>query len=76
MTQSPSSISPEQLLAHADWVRALARALVADPAGADDLVQETWLAALDRPPAHAQDLRAWLGTVLRNLARRSAPSPV
>ena len=43
---SDAAFSPEQLLAHAPFVRALARALVRDDAAADDLAQESLLAAL------------------------------
>ena len=39
------------LLAHSAWVRRLAGCLVRDDALADDLTQETWLAALRHPPA-------------------------
>ena len=45
-----SPIRPEDLLAHSQWARALARTLVRDAATAEDLVQETWVAALKRPP--------------------------
>ncbi|MGH7149653.1 MAG: sigma-70 family RNA polymerase sigma factor, partial [Planctomycetota bacterium] len=70
MERVPSD--PQALLAHADFVRALARTLVRDAARADDLEQETWLAALEHPPRSAQAPRGWLLTVLRNLARRFA----
>jgi RNA polymerase sigma-70 factor (ECF subfamily) len=58
----------EALLRHAGWLRSLARSLVRDPGCADDLVQETWLAALRRPPLAGTSPRAWLGRVVRNLA--------
>lgn len=56
----------DELLAHRDWVRRVARALVGDDATADDLEQDVWLAAAraERP----RSPRAWLGTVLRNTA--------
>ncbi|MBL8767753.1 MAG: hypothetical protein JNL94_10330, partial [Planctomycetes bacterium] len=38
--------SPEHLLAHDAFVRALAHALVRDPDRADDLAQQTWLRAI------------------------------
>ncbi|MEE8467107.1 MAG: RNA polymerase sigma factor, partial [Planctomycetota bacterium] len=57
----------EELLQHAGWLRALAASLVADPATADDLVQETLATAVDRPPRR-DSARAWLGKVLRNAA--------
>jgi RNA polymerase sigma-70 factor (ECF subfamily) len=68
-----AAFSPEQLLAHAPFVRALARALVRDDAAADDLAQESLLAALTRPPQRGS-LRAWLVGVVRNLARRTKRS--
>ncbi len=65
---SPPTV--EELLAHADWVRALAARLAADPNDAEDLVQDTWLATLRSPPAQRRDLRAWLGTLVRNFHRQ------
>jgi len=61
---SPPSL-PE-LLQHATWTRHLARSLVGGDA--DDVVQETWLAAIRRPPDTTTPLRAWLGTVVRHNA--------
>jgi RNA polymerase sigma-70 factor (ECF subfamily) len=61
----------ERLLQHATWIRGLARSLIADAATADDLVQETWVAALMHPPSTERSLRPWLATVLRNLVRKS-----
>src|SRR5690349_21142237 len=59
----------ERLLAQREWIRALARTLVRDEAGADDLEQQAWVEALDRPPSHGTGLRAWFATVLRRRAR-------
>lgn len=64
-----STIPMQRLLQHRQWVRNLARTLVLDAARADDLEQQTWLAALERPPA-GETPKAWLGTVMRNLAGR------
>jgi RNA polymerase sigma-70 factor (ECF subfamily) len=61
---------PEDLLAHAAWVRGVATALVRDAASVDDLVQETWLAAMRRPPETDRPLRPWLAGVVRNLVRQ------
>src|SRR5689334_3134234 len=66
--QGPA-VTLESLLAHADWVRALARTLVADPGSADDLEQEVWRAALENPPRDASNPRGWLASVARNAAR-------
>ena len=70
MTPPTSSAEAHTLLEHSGWVRALARKLVRDPNLADDLAQETWLAAFEHRPRGEGNLRAWLGTVLRNLARQ------
>ena len=59
----------EGLLQHRAWLRALAARLVgADRA--DDLVQETWLAAMRRPPDPDRPARPWLAAVARRLAVR------
>ncbi len=64
-----SAVSIESLLAHADWVRALARQLVSDPASADDVEQEVWRAAIENPPRDGSNPRGWLASVARNAAR-------
>jgi RNA polymerase sigma factor (sigma-70 family) len=65
-------LDPEVLLRESAWLRALARSLVGDPSLADDLVQDAWVAALERPPRARAGVgpRAWLATVARNLARQ------
>jgi DNA-directed RNA polymerase specialized sigma24 family protein len=62
------AVRPEELLAHADWLRRLARSLVGE-GQADDLVQDTWVAALRRPPHAVGSPRPWLARVLANAAR-------
>ena len=68
-------IDSAALLAEAGWLRSLARHLVQDPESADDLVQDTWRRALERPaatPAAVIDPKAarfWLARVMRNLAK-------
>ena len=65
--ETPSaSWNPAELTAHAEWVRGLALHLVRDSARADDLVQETFLAALERRPDQGRSLRPWLRRVLQN----------
>ncbi len=61
----------ERLLVHEEWLRALAWRLVGE-AAADDLVQETWLAALRRPPDPSRPARPWLAGVIHRLARMRA----
>lgn len=58
------------LLAHADWLRDLARTLVGG-ADADDAVQDTYVAALRSPPDPELPAKPWLARVLRNASRMS-----
>lgn len=72
--ESSHTVDIELLCSQAPWLRDLARHLVRDPAAADDLAQETLLAALEVPPPDAADvhrLRAWLRRVAINLAHLS-----
>ena len=63
----------EDLLAHAGWIRGVARELVLDDSTADDVVQQTWLAAIEKPPpAKVSRPRAWLAGIVRNLAKQGA----
>jgi RNA polymerase sigma-70 factor (ECF subfamily) len=64
-------IDPELLLRQTGWLRRLALELLGDPQRAEDVLQDTWLAALRRPPEVGGDerrLRAWLARVVRNLS--------
>ena len=63
------SIPLSELHAQAPFLRRLARALVKDEQGAEDLVQETWVAALERSPGPAETVRGWLARLARNRAR-------
>jgi RNA polymerase sigma factor (sigma-70 family) len=67
MTPKLQSEGLDELLVHAGWARALARRLVRDAHAADDLVQRTWVAALEHPPRGGAP-RAWIESVLRNFA--------
>lgn len=58
----------DDLLAHREWLTRLAAALVGE-AAAEDIVQDTYAVALDKPPARPGPIRPWLGGVARNLAR-------
>ena len=65
---APSAVTIEDLLVHADWLQRLAHRLVVDAASADDLVQQTWLVALERKPEPIGNVRAWLTRVVSNLS--------
>src|SRR5690349_4078944 len=66
-------LDPEALLAESGRLRALARTLVpSDRQLAEDLAQETCLAALRHRPSTDRPLHSWLASVLRNLVRADA----
>ncbi|MCP3916475.1 MAG: sigma-70 family RNA polymerase sigma factor [bacterium] len=65
----PRIVNKVLVRSHGDFVQRLARALVSDDQTADDLVQQTWLVAMTRPPRHRDNVRAWLSRVVRSIAR-------
>jgi RNA polymerase sigma factor (sigma-70 family) len=69
-----SERSVEDLLAHAGWLRALAFRIVRDDDVADDLVQDTFVATLRRPPERDGSTKSWLAKVLLNRLRMRARS--
>ena len=70
MGASEGTERTEALLRECDWLRRLARGLVADAQSAEDAVQETLAAALRSGPAAPS--RPWLSRVLRNVVAREA----
>ena len=58
-----------ELLVHQDFALDLARRLVGDVHGAEDLVQQAWLRALRCPPREDRGLRGWVVRVVVNLSR-------
>lgn len=58
----------EELLAHADFIRALSRRLVLDEHRAADVEQDAWIAALEHSQFVRKSLRSWLSRVVRNAA--------
>ena len=65
----PFDLTSEELERQDRWLRALVRRL-ADAAEVDDVVQDTWVAALRTRPEVARP-RAWLAFVAANFARRT-----
>ncbi|HEV7556583.1 MAG TPA: sigma-70 family RNA polymerase sigma factor [Kofleriaceae bacterium] len=65
MSESPT---PDQLLADMAWLKRLAIALAGNEDDADDLVQQSWIAAWQRAPDANRPLRPWLAKVIRDLA--------
>jgi len=62
-------VTPETILRELAGLQALARSLVHGDADADDLLQETAIAALEHPPHEDRPVRPWLVTVLLNRRR-------
>src|SRR5512144_556893 len=58
----------DELTRQVGSLRALARSLVRDEASSEDLVQDTLVVALERPPRNGASIRGWLATVARHLA--------
>lgn len=70
MTEQSSPPDWDALLTQTSWIRGLASSLVADPSTADDIVQQTWLTAAEKPPKHGRNLRSWFGSVVRSRASK------
>lgn len=68
MSEPSHSIDLNEALSHAPFLRRVARALVRDDQTAEDLLQETWIAAIEHPPARGGRLRSWLTVVLKRKA--------
>ncbi|MCP4444093.1 MAG: sigma-70 family RNA polymerase sigma factor [Myxococcales bacterium] len=68
METTEQQTAVEDLLQHAGWLRNLAGTLVGD-SGADDLVQEAYLAAMRTPPDKERPAKPWLARVTRNAAK-------
>ena len=58
----------DSLLAEIGWIRRLALQLVRDAAEADDVVQQTLLAALEQRGGPPRELKPWLAAVARRQA--------
>ena len=71
MPMPPTMPSAHSLLEHEPFVQAVVRGLMSDEARVQDVVQETWLVALRRPPRADVPMRSWLARVAGNLARAS-----
>ena len=60
----------DELAHHAEFIRVLTRRLVTDTDRADDVAQQTCLAALQARPVPGRGLKSWLGRAARHLAVR------
>ena len=71
MTES-SSFDSQTLVQHREFLRSLARSIVSNEHDVDDVVQQSWIAALESPPGAVASVKWWLGRVAMNFARKSA----
>jgi RNA polymerase sigma-70 factor (ECF subfamily) len=55
-------------LAHSEFIKTIAQKLLYHQDDADDVIQQTWLAALHKPPDPEKPVRRWLALVARNNA--------
>jgi RNA polymerase sigma-70 factor (ECF subfamily) len=65
---SDSTPRVDQALAHAQFLRAVARGVLGGDAEVEDVLQETFVVAWREGPEKPGSLRAWLATVARRLA--------
>ncbi len=70
MSPIPFNLTPDALRAESAALRGLSRALLGREQDAEDVEQQTWLAALQHPPTRTDGRSAWLARVARNLALR------
>ena len=76
MTDPAFEFDLQHLLAEETYVRRLARGLLFDEHKVDDVVQQTWIAALRHPPRGEPGLRAWIAGVVRRVAANEVRSEV
>ncbi len=69
MSTPDASYDLKRLLAQAGWIRRLAANLIHDPGTADDVAQETLLAAMKESPEPKATRRGWLAGTVRNRAK-------
>lgn len=68
MSREGPSSNPESWVEQREFVRALARRLLADEHAAEDVAQEACIAAFESPPRPGTPLWPWLAQVVRNLS--------
>jgi len=61
------TVKPEELIGHSDFIRKVAKRLITDQELSADISQDAMVVALEHPPDASLPLRAWLGSVARNL---------
>ena len=69
MHNRPLDLNLDSLIEYEPFVRRVLRKMMVEEDQLGDMVQETWVRVLRRPPENRQGVRGWLATVARNLAR-------
>ncbi len=67
-TSAGGALPPDLMLAHAGSIRALAMSILGDEHAAEDVLQETWLRALNKPPPRQDSIGGWLRRVAEGIA--------
>ncbi|MCY2961017.1 MAG: sigma-70 family RNA polymerase sigma factor [Planctomycetota bacterium] len=67
-TPAGGALPPDLMLAHAGSIRALAMSILGDEHAAEDVLQETWLRALKKPPPRQDSIGGWLRRVAEGIA--------
>ncbi len=62
------ALPPDLMLSHAGSIRALALSILGDEHAAEDVLQETWLRALNKPPPRHDSIGGWLRRVAEGIA--------
>lgn len=70
MPPRPRHADADSMLEHAAYLRRLARSLLRGEGHEDDVVQQAWIAALERPGGTIRAPRAWLAGAVRRLSWR------
>ena len=68
MNDSTHDLPAGELFRHAEFLKRLARGLLRDEQLAEDVAQDAFVLALERPPRAGGALSVWLARVVRNLA--------
>jgi len=74
MNDSTQRLPSGELFRHAEFLQRLARGLLRDEQAAEDVAQDAFVLALERPPQAQGSLSAWLARVVRNLAHNRRTS--
>ena len=66
MSSDSLPLDPRALIEHREFVRMLAKSLLADEHAAQDVAQDTLLTLITHPPRSFESVRGWLAQVTRN----------